>query len=193
MRKINVLLIEDDKEWAYFFTDFLKENNIIVGAVTTNMEEIIQQLSKNKYDFILVDMHLHEDKNGGLKIIQQISKKTDAYIIVISADRIGNISYEAMSAGAIGYEKKSDYWNIPNIFEEVLDGTYIQMHIAMGIQMKTLSQTENDISLDMFENKDISYVATKRNMDKSSVYKAYNRAKSKLKISIDFFRKFYKR
>ena len=80
---IDILLVEDDKEICFIFTELLKRNHYNVSACHNGIEAI-EALSYKKYDLMLLDLMLPD--LPGEKILFHLKKHNNSIpVIVISA------------------------------------------------------------------------------------------------------------
>ena len=108
----NVLIIEDDKEICFIFTELLKRNHYNVSAYHNGIEAI-EALSSKKYDLMLLDLMLPD--LPGEKILFHLKKHNNSIpVIVISAKNQPEIRINLLRSGA------DDYITKPFYHEEVL-------------------------------------------------------------------------
>jgi CheY-like chemotaxis protein len=92
MEKRNILVIEDDEDWQYILTSYLKDipANITVVA---DYDSALKVLDTNSFDILVLDLRLEDkdDKNfQGMELLtylrnQKSQQAEDAYVIIISA------------------------------------------------------------------------------------------------------------
>lgn len=73
---IDILLVEDDKEICFIFTELLKRNHYNVSAYHNGIEAI-EALSSKKYDLMLLDLMLPD--LPGEKILFHLKKPQQFY------------------------------------------------------------------------------------------------------------------
>ena len=109
---IDILLVEDDKEICFIFTELLKRNHYNVSAYHNGIEAI-EALSSKKYDLMLLDLMLPD--LPGEKILFHLKKHNNSIpVIVISAKNQPEIRINLLRSGA------DDYITKPFYHEEVL-------------------------------------------------------------------------
>jgi two-component system OmpR family response regulator len=99
---INILMIEDDAEFASLLTNFLAKYNLIV----TNFQDPYLGLSAGieKYDLLILDLTLpHID---GLEVCKEVSSKYDIPIIISSARSDLSDKITGLQLGADDYLPK---------------------------------------------------------------------------------------
>ncbi|WP_024790475.1 MULTISPECIES: response regulator transcription factor [unclassified Lebetimonas] len=96
---INVLMIEDDPEFAEFLGEFLEKYNIKI----TNYQDPYMGLVTNfsNYDLVILDLTL--PGMDGLEVCKEIRKKSDIPIIISSAR-------SDVADKVLGLERGADYY-----------------------------------------------------------------------------------
>ena len=99
---INILMIEDDPEFAELLSEYLAQYDIKV----TNFEDPYLGLSAGvkKYDLLILDLTL--PGMDGLEVCQEMVEKYDIPIIISSARSDINDKVEALALGADDYLPK---------------------------------------------------------------------------------------
>ena len=99
---INILMIEDDPEFAELLTEYLAQYDIKV----TNFEDPYLGLSAGvkKYDLVILDLTL--PGMDGLEVCEEIIRKYDIPVIISSARSDINDKVEALAIGADDYLPK---------------------------------------------------------------------------------------
>lgn len=77
-----ILLVEDEKEIRRAMTNFLRRESYQVVAVETG-EEALHEFAKTDFHLVLLDMML--PGIGGEEVLEQIRRKSDVPILIISA------------------------------------------------------------------------------------------------------------
>ncbi|WP_024786718.1 response regulator transcription factor [Lebetimonas sp. JH369] len=96
---INVLMIEDDPEFAEFLGEFLEKYNIKI----TNYQDPYMGLVTNFSNFDLVILDLTLPGMDGLEVCKEIRKKSDIPIIISSAR-------SDVADKVLGLERGADYY-----------------------------------------------------------------------------------
>lgn len=99
---INILMIEDDPEFAELLSEYLAQYNIKI----TNFEDPYLGLSAGvkKYDLLILDLTL--PGMDGLEVCEEMVQKYDIPIIISSARSDINDKVEALALGADDYLPK---------------------------------------------------------------------------------------
>ena len=99
---INILMIEDDPEFAELLTEYLARHDIKV----TNFEDPYLGLSAGvkKYDLLILDLTL--PGMDGLEVCEEVMQKYDIPVIISSARSDINDKVEALAIGADDYLPK---------------------------------------------------------------------------------------
>lgn len=183
LKQCNILLLEDDKEFAsnlvqvlelYFQTVYFK----------TNISDALAIVQKEKIDVIISDIHL--EKENGLDFIAVLRKeKNDIPIIIFSGFKDEKYLFKAIELGVIDYIVKP--FDLKRL-EEVLsryaqtlsdkqDNTYqIKNNMYFDIDKKILYEDDKEVTLTAkeylflaFAIEKKSYILT-REMIESAVY-----------------------
>ena len=110
-KKINILLVEDEKELAISTLNFLKENNYNCFHAP-DVKSAILLIKKHSFSTVLLDLGLPD--GDGLSLIKVIKNKNqETGVIVVSAKDALNKKVEALELGA------DDYLTKPFFFPEL--------------------------------------------------------------------------
>ena len=96
MEKIKVLMVDDNVNMTGMVKDYFKKNKMIeISDVCHDGEEAIENIKKNKYDLLLLDLIM--PKKDGIVVLEELKKlNLDMKIIVLSsydsAEVIRNVS-----------------------------------------------------------------------------------------------------
>lgn len=82
---IDILLVEDDKEICFIFTELLKRNHYNVSAYHNGIEAI-EALSSKKYDLMLLDLMLPD--LPGEKILFHLKNTTILFQLLLYLPKI---------------------------------------------------------------------------------------------------------
>ncbi len=107
-KKINVLLIEDERSVAYLIEDMLKKSEksrFNVKWVDT-LKKGLNELENNKIDIILLDLYLPDSK--GLETLSNIREASSLAIVVLTGWEDTDVAVEAVKRGAEDYLIKSE-------------------------------------------------------------------------------------
>lgn len=103
-------LIDDDKEYAEFLSQFLREHGIDVD-VFADSNDLLAHVDPYQYDFYLVDLML--PGVDGVNLIKVLRLRTSVGILVVSGQLGANVFSSVIAAGADMYLAK------PVQFEQV--------------------------------------------------------------------------
>lgn len=103
-------LIDDDREYAEFLSQFLQEQGIDVD-VFPDSNDLLAHTDPYRFDFYLVDLNL--PGVDGVNLIKVLRLRTDAGILVVSGQLGPDVFTSAIGAGADMYLAK------PVQFEQV--------------------------------------------------------------------------
>ncbi|WP_303852527.1 response regulator transcription factor [Seleniivibrio woodruffii] len=118
MQKINVIIVEDDREQAELLRVILSTSDKYnVAGMAESYEECVELLNNNKIDLMTVDIELQGEKTG----IDIISYATDKYknilTLVHTVNEDSEILFDALKAGAGGYILKGS--SLVEIFSSI--------------------------------------------------------------------------
>ena len=167
-QSLNILIVEDSKTINNLVAKNLKGHNV---SQAFNLQEAFEYLSKQKYDLIILDMHLPD--GDGIDLLDKITSLVDTKIIVLSADSDVNLREELFKRGIVDYIIK--------------DSNLLYSLKTLVKFVKTLNQKRGDILVvddSSFVIKQIEKVLTPRNY---TIYKAKDgkEAKEQLKNRYD--------
>ncbi|MBD5769527.1 response regulator [Marinomonas colpomeniae] len=81
MKRIKILVVDDDSEILRFLTDFLQENEFETFS-QNNGENVLEEIEKNEIDLLIIDLKLAG--MNGLDISKKVAARYDIPIIMIS-------------------------------------------------------------------------------------------------------------
>lgn len=81
MKRIKILVVDDDSEILNFLTNFLQENEFEVFS-QNNGENVLEEIEKNEIDLLIIDLKLAG--MNGLDISKNVAARYDIPIIMIS-------------------------------------------------------------------------------------------------------------
>jgi ActR/RegA family two-component response regulator len=183
------LVIDDNSDWNKVFAYNLGKQGYEVDTCQT-LSDAIFRLNDNIYDIVTVDMCMYKDEFAGCKVIQQIRSITDAHIIVLSGSTLNpEAVLECHRNGAIGYELKKYYLDMPKKLQDIVDGLYPPM--LLTIQYKSTLLNEQDITL-INEIKKGKRVNEIDNASSEATYKRLQRIRKKIGMPITTLLKYLK-
>lgn len=106
---INILLIEDEKDWIYALEDILKkEPRLKLHEAARDSFTALEIIRTKPIDLVLLDYHLKESDIWGVELaVKLLHLKPSIQIIFWSIHVFERVLIEAKKAGAVGYINKS--------------------------------------------------------------------------------------
>lgn len=104
--KIEILLIDDEKDIRFAVHEILKENNFFVREADT-VEKAYSEIKKKLPDLVILDVLLDEKKRDGIDILKFIkSIDNDLPVIMISGHANIKIAVDSIKHGAFEFLEK---------------------------------------------------------------------------------------
>lgn len=104
--KIEILLIDDEKDIRFAVHEILKENNFFVREADT-VEKAYSEIKKKLPDLVILDVLLDEKKRDGIDILKFIkSLDNDLPVIMISGHANIKIAVDSIKHGAFEFLEK---------------------------------------------------------------------------------------
>ncbi|HEX3044552.1 MAG TPA: response regulator transcription factor [Bacillota bacterium] len=122
MKKIMIMIVEDDQEWLKAMTSFLNnETDFYVAKAVSSREEALQTIndSDQPIDIILMDINLTEDNLDGIYLTAQINQIRKVKIIMLTSLHNEKIIRDSFAAGAVNYIEKTNFKEIPSLIRSV--------------------------------------------------------------------------
>jgi two-component system cell cycle response regulator len=123
---LKILIVEDDADQRSLICDTL-EDKFGIGSVRCagSLREALEQ-DLPAFDLILADYNLPDA--SGLELLDQIKRRCDTPVIMVTGENVGHIAVEAIRKGAADYiVKMGDYlFTIPVVVEKNLTIAKIQ-------------------------------------------------------------------
>ena len=118
----SILLVEDHATFASVLVRLLGlTNNLHVAAIVKRAEAALQELQKQTFDLVLVDVALPE--MNGISLVSLIHDQyPDLPCLMLSGHTLGHYVNRALAAGARGYILKDDTLAIVEGIQQVLRG-----------------------------------------------------------------------
>ncbi|RJP21317.1 MAG: sigma-54-dependent Fis family transcriptional regulator [Candidatus Abyssobacteria bacterium SURF_5] len=103
MEKARILIVEDEASMRELLAIMLERHGYKVEGVES-YDEAAAKLRKGPWDLVITDLWLHEDRQGGIKVLQE-AQQANGFIssIVITAHSSVDSAVEAMKLGAYDY------------------------------------------------------------------------------------------
>ncbi len=120
MERLKLLIIEDDQDQRELMREILEErfgDGTVAGA-ESKASALLHELSS--FDLILSDYNLPDAT--GMELLEEIKKRCDTPVIMVTGENVGQIAAEAIGRGATDYVVKfGDYlFTIPLVVEKNL-------------------------------------------------------------------------
>ena len=117
MERLKLLIIEDDQDQRELMREILEErfgDGTVAGA-ESKASALLHELSS--FDLILSDYNLPDAT--GMELLEEIKKRCDTPVIMVTGENVGQIAAEAIGRGATDYVVKfGDYlFTIPLVVE----------------------------------------------------------------------------
>ncbi|WP_413300073.1 response regulator transcription factor [Bacillus sp. 1P10SD] len=152
MKKIKVMLVEDDPRWQREIVDDLeKESDLEVVRVVSTKEEAIEAAKEIEMDVILMDINLTENNMDGIEATFEIfSLGKGIKIIMLTALGDRDTIVKAIEYGAVNYVNKSSFLDILDCIREAYRNE-VSLHpnatgaILREIRLKSLTPMEKNI------------------------------------------------
>lgn len=152
MKKIRLILVEDDEKWVMIMKLFLEvEPGIEVVAVCFDYKSAIETCISCDVDIILIDINLYGNELDGIYAAAEILCHKEVKIIMLTSLENREIIQNAYSAGAVNYVLKSNYREIPSLVRKTLESVtpgeilakdYMRLRIQELLSPMTTSEKE---------------------------------------------------
>jgi DNA-binding NarL/FixJ family response regulator len=111
---IQVLIVEDDKDWLKGLSAYLdQEEDICVVGQSMDSETALELERKLNVDVVLMDIVL-ANSLAGIQAAETIHHRGQARVIMLTSMEEKHIIFDAFKAGAIDYIMKTDFEDIPD-------------------------------------------------------------------------------
>lgn len=153
MERIRLLLVDDESEWLKAMTRFLnKEPDLHIAGLALNQEEALALVKMMRFDVVIMDLNLTENKFDGLAVAIEICRIQTTKVIVLTSFNEEDLIKRAFYAGAVNYISKTKFRELPQAIRscyqhdspfEVLVKDYTRL--KMEEQLHRLTPAERDI------------------------------------------------
>lgn len=146
-RKIKVLIVEDDEDFAYLIRRELeKHSGIEIAGSCAECGSAVDLACSLEPDIVLMDLHLGSSTMEGIDASREIRVSTDAKVLIFTAHDEKNVMEEASrQAFASGYIMKSQIpLLVENIYELAAGGTG-QEKLLLHMALSELTSAEKDV------------------------------------------------
>ena len=120
MSKPQILIVEDEVITAMEIQSRLEDAGYAVIAIVSSAEEAIANLSSNRPDLVLMDIHLR-GKMDGIEAAEAIRRRYDVAVVYLTAYTDGETLLRAKATQPDGYIfKPFEEWDIHTTVEMAL-------------------------------------------------------------------------
>jgi DNA-binding response OmpR family regulator len=158
MNEKKILLIDDEELIRYEFEQIFAEAKYKLDFAVNSIEGL-EEIKKNHYDLILLDIIMpdlknRQNKRAGLELLKKIKEmKSNIPIIMVSVETHVKIAFEAIDLGAVDYITKDTMTS-----EELLK----KVKKAFGITNKQSSKPDLNSLIRKGENETLEFKSTMR-------------------------------
>ncbi len=153
VRKIRIILVEDDPRWQKIMTDFLGDNpDLEVSGLAACKDEALKVALNIPADIVLMDINLTENKRDGIAAALEILEQTGLKIIMITSLADEELIMDSFAVGAVDYVTKDNYLDIPNVIRRVVrEGSPMSVllkdyaRLKKEEQLKELTPAEREV------------------------------------------------
>lgn len=177
---INVIIIEDDREYRDILNDFFNSTRDIccTGCYNT-CEEALEDLENSLPDVVMLDIHLPDGMNGieGARYIKERLPETHIIMLTVFADN--EHVFKALQNGAVGYlvKKIKPLALISAVKEVYQGGSPMSMKIARMVTEyfhsnpppEPLTKREREVLSKLCEGKTYQTIAEELFVEKSTI------------------------
>lgn len=106
MRKLNILIVEDEILIAELISEYLIETGHEVLGIALSYEEVLQQINLRKPDLILVDIRLYGE-NSGIDLVNHLNGQQESIPIIYLSSQYDQRTLQlALNTNPYGYLTK---------------------------------------------------------------------------------------
>ena len=159
MEQLRLLLIEDDSQTRDAIRVALEDAfsfKVKVNCIADRAEALKQNL--NEYELVLCDLHFTDGHGQGMTFLQDLQRRGNAPIVLVTDENVGHLVVEAIRKGATDYMvKTSDYLEtIPMVVQKNLIMSNIrkenerlaaELEKALGDVVEKNTQLERSLKL----------------------------------------------
>lgn len=147
MKKINVLLVENDNDFEYLMSQLLSQYDYInyLGCAT-NKKDAIRMATELDPTIVLMDLSLSTNKLDGICTSKEIRRNTNAKVVILTAHENYETVIQASITGyASGYVFKSQYDLIPQYIKHLAFGHTPDEYLIHSLILNQLTVAEQTI------------------------------------------------
>ena len=146
-RKIRVLIVEDDEDFAYLIrkTMEIHEDIEVVGVCGDSRKAVDAACNKDP-DIVLMDLHLGSSTMEGITASREIRVQTDAKVLIFTAhDEEEVLEEAAKQAYASGYILKNQMPLLVENIYALTEGVTGQEKLLLHMALSELTSAEKDV------------------------------------------------
>lgn len=122
--KIRVVIVDDDSNWIRLLTiniHHTEKDIMIIGSAST-VAKAVELVKVLEPDVVLLDINLTENHTDGIDAANEISKISNAKLIMLTQLFNEDLVRDSFAAGAVNYLSKSDLIQIPKVIRNIYQG-----------------------------------------------------------------------
>jgi two-component system response regulator DevR len=123
--KIRIVMVDDDLDWIRLLTINIHsvENDIMIAGSASTVEKAIEVVKIMEPDVVLLDINLTENRYDGIEAAYEITKISNAKIIMLTRFFDEDLIRNSFIAGAVNYLSKSEAKRIPDVIRTIYKKT----------------------------------------------------------------------
>jgi two-component system, NarL family, response regulator DevR len=189
MKKIRVLLVEDDEYWKTNISeDLSKEADITLTGVVSTKEEALSTLQAAEVDIILMDINLTANNLDGIEIARELKRigSHTSKIIMLTSLNEKDIVMQSFKQGAVNFITKSSYQDIITAIRDAFHNrSSIHADAAEIMRTEIVLSDLTPMEREIYDLKQQGYNKTQIS---EMLYKSVNTIKSQLRSIRDKLR-----
>ena len=161
--KIQILLIEDDKDFVYFIKKMIKNEIDMEFCTYAETAFAGTELARSlEPDIVLVDLNLTGSRLDGIEAARQIRIHTNAKVLLLtSIEEPSTIISASKQSFASGYIFKSQCQSLCRQIREVYSGSAVQELFIRELILQDLSAAEKTV-FDMIIGKKVHILSSEK-------------------------------
>jgi two-component system, NarL family, response regulator DevR len=182
MKRIRVLLVEDDPFWQEnISSDLCKEEDIEVVGVASTMNDALDVIKNSPIDVILMDINLTEDHLDGIDLAREIKRlgMTSIKIIMLTSLNEKDIVLQSFKQGAVNYITKSSFLDMTTAIRDAFKNrASIHWDAAAIMRTEIILSDLTPMEREIYDLKQQGYNKTQIS---EMLYKSINTIKTQLR------------
>lgn len=181
MKKIKVMLVEDDTFWQRRLSvDLGWEEDIEVVNIASTKEEALAAAKAIDLDVVLMDIHLAADRLDGLEATREIlnAKPGQVKVIMLTSLDEQAVIIKSFQNGAVNFINKSNYRDIVQAIRDA-DRNTPSIHpdaipaVMKEMQLSILTPTEKEV-----------YILKEKGLSKTEISNRLHKSVSTIKTQL---------